>query len=55
MVPPVGILAAWSSWQHGDIDLRVAAFVGLGFLIGSLLGARLAIQLPNLVLERMLG
>ena len=55
MVPPIGILAAWSSWQHGDVDLRVAAFVGLGFLIGSLLSARLAIQLPNLVLERMFG
>ena len=55
MVPPIGILAAWTYWQHGDVDLRVAAFVGLGFLIGSLLGARLAIQLPNLVLERIFG
>jgi hypothetical protein len=55
MVPPIGLLAAWTYWQHGDVDLRLAAFVGTGFLLGSLLGARLAIQLPNLLLERIFG
>ena len=55
MVPPIGLLAAWTYWQHGDVNLRLAAFVGIGFLLGSLLGARLAIQLPNLLLERIFG
>lgn len=30
-------------------------FIGLGFLLGSLLGARVAIQLPNLLLGRIFG
>lgn len=55
LVPPIGILGAWTYWKHGDVDLRIASFICLGFLFGSLLGARLATQLPNLVLERVFG
>ena len=55
MVPPIGLLAAWTYWKHGDVDLRVAAFVCAGFLLGSLLGARLAVQLPNVLLERIVS
>jgi hypothetical protein len=55
MVPPIGILAAWTYWKQGDVDIRIAALVCAGFLVGSLLGARLAIQIPNLVLGRIFG
>jgi uncharacterized membrane protein YfcA len=51
----IGILGAWTYWKHGDVDLRIAAFVCIGFLFGSLLGARLATHLPNLLLERIFG
>jgi hypothetical protein len=55
LVPPIGILGAWTYWKHGDVDIRIAAFICLGFLLGSLLGARVATQLPNLLLERIFG
>ncbi len=55
LVPPIGILGAWTYWNHGDVDLRIAAFVCIGFLFGSLLGARLATHMPNLLLERIFG
>jgi uncharacterized membrane protein YfcA len=55
LVPPIGILGAWTYWKHGDVDLRIAAFVCIGFLFGSLLGARLATHMPNLLLEKIFG
>jgi hypothetical protein len=55
LVPPIGILGAWTYWKQGDVDIRIAAFICLGFLLGSLLGARVATQLPNLLLGRIFG
>ena len=39
MVPPIGLLAAWVYYKQGFVDLKMAAFVCLGFFIGGLLGA----------------
>jgi uncharacterized membrane protein YfcA len=51
MVPPIGIIAAWSYWRQGYVDLRIAGLICVGFLIGSLLGARLSISLSNTSLQ----
>jgi len=53
MVPPIGILAAWTYYHQGYVDLKVALFVALGFLIGGLLGAKLAVFLPNAILKKI--
>ncbi len=55
LVPPIGILAAWTYYRQGYVDLKVAAFICAGFFVGGLLGARLATHLPDLVLERVFG
>ena len=55
LVPPIGILAAWTYYRQGAVDLRIAAFVALGFFVGGLLGARLATGLSNVVLEKIFG
>jgi uncharacterized membrane protein YfcA len=55
MVPPIGILAAWTYYTKGFVDLKVAAFVCLGFVLGGLLGARLATSLSKEVLEKVFG
>ena len=39
MVPPIGIFAAVVYYQHGHVQIPVAALVALGFAIGALLGA----------------
>lgn len=36
---PVGLLAVMEHWKAGNIDLRVAAVLGAGFVFGSLAGA----------------
>jgi len=55
MVPPIGILAAWTYYNQGYVDLKIAAFICVGFLFGGLFGARLATGLSNEVLEKVFG
>jgi uncharacterized membrane protein YfcA len=55
LVPPIGLLGAWTYYQKGFVDLRVAALVCLGFFLGGLIGARMATSLPTTALERIFG
>ncbi len=55
LVPPIGILAAWTYYKQGYVNLEMAAFICLGFFFGSFLGAKIATGLSNIVLERILG
>ena len=55
LVPPIGILAAWTYYRHGYVDLRIAALVGVGLMIGALLGAKIATSLSSQVLEKVFG
>ncbi len=55
MVPPIGILAAWTYYRHGDVDLKVAALLCAGFVLGGLFGAKAAIWLSRPALERIFG
>jgi hypothetical protein len=53
MVPPIGILAAWTYYNQGYVDMRVALFVAIGFLVGGLIGAKIAVMLPNHILKKI--
>ncbi len=55
LVPPIGILAAWTYYKAGYVNLEIAAFVCLGFVLGGLIGARIATAVPDAVLERIFG
>jgi len=55
LVPPIGILAAWTYYQRGFVDLGIAAYICSGFFFGGLLGAKIATDLSNIVLERIFG
>jgi len=55
LVPPIGILAAWTYYRHGYVDLRIAALVGVGLMVGALLGAKIATNLSSQVLEKIFG
>jgi uncharacterized membrane protein YfcA len=55
LVPPIGFLAAWTYYKQGYVDIRIAVLIAVGFLVGSLLGAKLSIGLPTVVLERVFG
>ncbi len=53
MVPPIGLLAAWSYYQKGHVDIRAALIMALGFLAGSYVGARWSLALPEAALRRI--
>ena len=55
MVPPIGLLAAWTYYRQGYVDLKVAVFICLGFFIGGLGGAKIATILSGEILRRVFG
>lgn len=55
LVPPIGLLAAWTYYKHGYVNLRIAGLVCLGFFLGGLLGAQLAVRLTDPALRRIFG
>jgi uncharacterized membrane protein YfcA len=55
MVPPIGLLAALAYYKQGFVDLKIAAFVCIGFFIGGFLGAKFAIGIPEAILKKVFG
>ncbi|RPI06037.1 MAG: sulfite exporter TauE/SafE family protein [Ignavibacteriae bacterium] len=55
LVPPIGILAAWHYYSQGYVNMRIAAFIGIGFILGGLLGAKYATGMSNVFLEKIFG
>jgi uncharacterized membrane protein YfcA len=55
LVPPIGFLAAWTYYKHGYVDLRAAGLICAGFILGSLLGARVATGFSDDVLQKVFG
>lgn len=55
MVPPIGLLAAWTYYKAGYVDFKVAALICLGFFVGGFIGARYVTDIPELMLRRIFG
>lgn len=55
MLLPIGLLAVIRYYQAGHVNFSIAAFVCLGFLIGGLIGANIAVGTPVLILRRAFG
>jgi len=55
LLPPIGIFAAYSYWKHGDVNVKAAIVIVIGFLIGSFISARFAAGLPSDVLTKVFG
>lgn len=53
MLPPIGILAAWQYYRHGEMDVKVALVVIAGYLIGNYLGGKLATNVSDDTLRRI--
>ena len=55
MVPPITLLAALRYYYSGNVNLNIAVFIALGFLIGGLLGAQIVQSIPDMVLKKIFG
>jgi uncharacterized membrane protein YfcA len=49
---PIGIFAFWKYYKAGDVDLKLALLVAIGFAAGGYIGGALAIHLSDLILRR---
>ncbi len=55
MVLPIGLLAAIRYYQSGNVKLTIAAFIVMGFFVGSLIGAHFVQYVPGPLLKRVFG
>ncbi len=53
LLAPVGIFAFYEYYRKGNADIRVAALLGIGFLVGGYFGAVGAQHLPDMWLRRI--
>jgi uncharacterized protein len=53
LLAPVGILAFIEYYRAGNADIRIAALLAAGFLIGGYFGAAGAQMIPEVVLRRV--
>ncbi len=55
LVPPIGLLATWVYYQKGLVNIPAALLMCLGFVLGSYLSARFAVNQPVGVLQKIFG
>ncbi len=55
LVPPIGILAVISYYQKGYVDIKTAAIICVGFVLGGFIGGKMAVGLPEALLRRVFG
>lgn len=53
MLPPIGLLATWQYYKEGYVDIKVAAIIIIGFVLGNYLGGKLAINLSDGILKKI--
>lgn len=53
LVLPIGFFAALTYYKHGFVDLKFAALIIVGFVIGSIIGAKFAVRFPTEVLSKI--
>jgi len=55
LLAPIGILAFWEYHKAGNVDIKAALLIAVGFAIGGYFGGFWAQNLSDIVLRRVLG
>jgi uncharacterized membrane protein YfcA len=55
LVPPIGLLAAWKSYQQGRVDIEAAVAIALAFAAGAYGGAWAVSIIPQELLRLLFG
>jgi uncharacterized protein len=53
LVLPVGLLGAYTFYQHGNLSIKTSLLLASGLFVGALVGARLAHMIPGPTLQRL--
>lgn len=52
LIPPIGLLAAFAYWKTGNVNLKAALIIAVGFLIGGWIGGFAAQYVPEFYLRK---
>lgn len=52
LLPPIGILGVWQYYKAGHCDLKIAALLCAGFLLGGFFGAKLVLNMDKTLLKK---
>src|ERR671919_1168139 len=52
---PVGLLGAWEYYKRGHVHIPYALVIAAGLFIGAVVGAKLALSMPEVMLRRVFG
>lgn len=55
LIPPIGIFAAYNYFKAGQVDIKAAIFIIIGFLVGSFVSSHYAVGLQSTQLTRIFG
>jgi uncharacterized membrane protein YfcA len=55
LLAPIGALAFLAYYRRGNVDVKAALFIALGFMIGGYFGGLWAQHISDLVLRRVFG
>jgi len=55
MIPPIGIFAALEYYKAGHAEIKTAAIIAAGFIIGAYLGSKLALNINPQILKKIFG
>ncbi len=55
MIPPIGILAAFEYYKAGRADIKTAAIIAAGFIIGAYLGSKLSLNMNPQIVKKIFG
>lgn len=55
LLPPIGIFAVVNYYKAGYVDMKIAGILIVSFIIGSYLGSKVALGLPDAVLRKIFG
>ena len=55
MLPPVFILGVMQYYYAGNIKIKMAIFIAIGFIVGAYLGAQYVQNIPSSVLKKAFG
>jgi uncharacterized protein len=55
LLAPIGALAFWEYYKAGNVDLKAALLIAVGFLIGGYFGGLWAQRISAIVLQRVFG
>jgi uncharacterized protein len=50
---PVGILGVLNYYKHGNVDFKVVGILAIGFVLGSFIGSKISLGLPEGKLKKI--